>query len=226
MRRVAGAYDSPLIRLYVYIRFKIINRRMVALLLHYIPEAGTLVNLGCGFGLFDLVFGLAYPDKPIIGCDLSPTRLDQARAAQDRLGLRNNHFELQDLSAKDVTIPPCKQILVLDILHHLPYDAQDRLIAKARAALEPGGWLIVKDIDRDNKPKLAFTWLLDYLMTRGEKTYYSSPARLIERLERAGFAVTWMPLNDWLPYPHLLVLGRVPGAAPVGPKIAEKGVDR
>lgn len=204
IRTITKAYSDPIIRLYIYIRFRIINRSILDVILNYQRPDKDMLVLGCGFGLFDLLMGMKFPRKRICGYDLSEKRVVQAREARDRIGLKCNAFEVKDLTDEDLALPECDEILVLDILHHLPPDAQVRLIQQSYDALRPGGYLILKDIHRDNRFELFFTWLLDWLMTRGETVWYRDKDDVHAMLTETGFFSFWMFLDDPLPYPHIL----------------------
>ena len=204
IKTITGSYDSWITRLYCTIRFRIINPRILDGMLNYTRPDGELLVLGCGFGLFDLVVGLRWPKKRIRGLDIDPLRIATARRSADRLGLRNNRFEVRDLSQLDAPLGNCDEILMLDVLHHVPRDQHEHLLRACYDALRPGGYLILKDIHRANRFKLFFTWLLDALMTGGEPVAYRDEKELRDELTQLGFdPVLTIRLDDILPYPHV-----------------------
>ena len=93
---IARVYESLIIRLYVTIRFQIINTKILDTIMNYFKPDGEL--LGCGFGLSDLLVGLRWPAKRIYGVDVSESRINVAREAADRLGLRNNTFDVVNVA--------------------------------------------------------------------------------------------------------------------------------
>jgi 2-polyprenyl-3-methyl-5-hydroxy-6-metoxy-1,4-benzoquinol methylase len=213
IRQVVQAYSGRIVKTYIYLRFKIINPTILeAMLSDFQPSRRALI-LGCGFGLFDLVLGLRWPEKAIRGIDINEGRLQAAREAAARLGLGNNAFEFMDLSRDDVRLGDCDEILLLDILHHVPPAAQADLVRKSFAALSEGGIMVVKDIHRAAPFKLFFTWALDMLMTKFEPVYYRHQQDFIALFEAAGFRVTTRHLNDLLPYPHILYICQKPRSA-------------
>lgn len=210
VRQVVQAYSGRVVKTYIYLRFKIINPSILeAMLSDFQPDRRALV-LGCGFGLFDLILGLRWPEKSVRGVDINEGRLQAARAAAARLGLRNNQFEHMDLSGDDVRLGDCDEILLLDILHHVPPAAQADLVRKSFAALSPGGIMVVKDIHRAAPFKLFFTWALDMLMTKFDPVYYRAQKDFVALFESAGFQVKTRHLNDLLPYPHILYVCQKP----------------
>lgn len=220
---IIRAYPDRLIRAYVYLRFKIINTTIIEAILNYFrPERSTLM-LGCGFGLFDFVLGLKFPFKKIHGIDINERRIAMAREIAGKLGLRNNTFLCADLSRHDAGLGNYDEILLLDLLHHIPPDAQADLLRKCHETLPSGGCMVIKDIHTANKLELFFTWLLDKLMTGGEPLYYRSMEDLTAFLKQIGFDVLCLFMDDILPYPHILYVCHKRPAdqpAPVGSEAA------
>jgi predicted RNA methylase len=48
-----------IIRLYCFVRFKIIHLRFLEEIEQYLPNEGDILDLGCGFGLFALYIASA-----------------------------------------------------------------------------------------------------------------------------------------------------------------------
>lgn len=205
IRTIVSAYSSPVIKVYIYLRFKIINRTILEAMLNYLRPDGRLCVMGCGFGLFDLLIGLKWPEKEILGFDNNPQRIETAKETAEKLGLVNNRFEVRDLEKENADFDDFDQMLLLDVLHHINRSEHQRLLRQCYAGLNPGGYLIVKDIHTANPLKLFFTWVLDLLMTKGEKVFYRSEQEVLELLSEVGFdRVIRLRLDDILPYPHIL----------------------
>jgi len=201
---VKRVYDSFVIRAYISVRFRIINTKILDTILNYISPDRDLLVLGCGFGLFDCLVGLRWPDKEIRGIDRDEKRIGMAREAARRLGLENNTFDVLDLSEKAIPSTPVDEILMLDVLHHIPGDQHEKLLRACHEVLRPGGYLIIKDIHRGSRAKLFFTWALDMLMTGGEPVCYRDEVDLRAQLRSIGFArVLALRIDDLLPYPHI-----------------------
>ena len=203
---VADQYDSLLIKSYVRVRFIIININILEMIMNYIPRSGKLVTLGCGFGLFECAIALLNPNLEIFGYDLSENRINQAKKVAQKLNLRNVNFFCRDVTKEDVW-QNCNCILILDLLHHIPPSDQERVLNRVYAMLDQNGVMIVKDIHCRNKIKLYFTWLLDILMTKNAPVYYFDQQLMRTRMQAMHLYMLEMPINDWLPYPHILYLG-------------------
>jgi 2-polyprenyl-3-methyl-5-hydroxy-6-metoxy-1,4-benzoquinol methylase len=206
---IIAAYPSLLIRAYCVARFRIIRGRFLEEISQFLPWGANVLEVGCGFGLFSLYFALTRPDLTIHGFDIDEERVRTAEAVRRKLGLSNISFRVGD--ARDTTLPDgLDACYMLDIVHHIPHASAIDLIRKCFQQLRPGGVLIVKDVDTRPRYKMAFTWLLDVLMTKGERPGYWNRAELIGELRDAGFDVITYAMVDLLPYPHQLFVATKP----------------
>lgn len=203
--RIISAY-SGLIKLYAFVRFKIIHIRFLEEIEQYLPDRGEILDLGCGFGLFAMYMALAKPDAHVIGLDVNARRLRMARDAAARLGIHNVSFSQHDLREwrPDRTLAGA---YALDVFHHLPPDSGDRLLQDLCAQIEPGGRFLLKDIDTAPRAMLWFTYLLDVLMSPRDDFHYRSAGAWQRQLTASGFAPIHLHhLWDILPYPHILLI--------------------
>ncbi len=207
--RIISAY-SGIIRLYALVRFKIIHLRFLEEIEQYLPDEGTILDLGCGFGLFSMFMASCKPNARIIGLDIDSRRLAIAQAAAHKLAINNVSFLHQDL--RDWR-PDEKMTgaYALDIFHHLPPDSGNRLLLDLSTHIAPGGRFLLKDIDTVPRAMLLFTWLLDVLMSPRDHLYYRSAHAWQRQLAVSGFMPIYLHyLWDILPYPHILLIGDKP----------------
>jgi 2-polyprenyl-3-methyl-5-hydroxy-6-metoxy-1,4-benzoquinol methylase len=205
-REVLRAYDSWVTRVYLVVRFLTI-RRIILDLLGNLPPRATVLTLGSGIGLFDLYGARHRPQSRFIGIDIDPYRIEVSKRAAGRLRLSNVEFLHGDVTGALPDVAP-DVIVALDILHHVPQEARDRLLTWSWAHLSPGGVLFVKDISTRVKWRVAFTRVLDDIMTNRSPTYYFSIADMRARLEALGFATTTFHLWDYVPFPHVIYIAR------------------
>jgi SAM-dependent methyltransferase len=209
IRRIVATY-AGLIRLYSFIRFRIIHPGILDRIERHLPDAGVIVDLGCGYGLFALYFALRKPGAEIVGLDLNRRRIGVARAAAERLGLRNVRFAQQDLCDTSVE-RPAAAAYAIDVLHHVSSETLDRLAAAARRSLAPGGTFVVKDVDTRPRWQILVCHLTDLVTAPGQRVRYGSSADVATRLAAAGFANVGVErIRDPLPYPHVLLVSSVP----------------
>jgi cyclopropane fatty-acyl-phospholipid synthase-like methyltransferase len=201
--RVVRAYDDPVIRAYCRARFLILRQRFLDEIGQYLPARGTVLDVGCGFGLFSLYYAQLHPGLAFRGLDLSARRVAQAETAARRLHLRNVTYAVGDAQAFRAR-ERYAGAYMLDIVHHVPPEAVRPLLAELHRALEPGGRLVVKDVDTRPAYKRLFTHALDLLMAPRGVIHYWPAERLQALLEAVGFRVHRHLMVDVLPYPHVL----------------------
>jgi len=200
---VIGAYDDRIVRAYCWGRFWILRQRFLDEIGQYLPPAGRVLDLGCGFGLFSLYYASVRPTLSIEGVDLNPRRIAMARKAALALGLANARYEVGDvMDFRGGRI--FDAAYMLDIVHHIPADAVRPLLEQMAKALPPGGRLLVKDVDSRPAYKRWFTHALDWLMDPRSPVRYWSAEELQGLLEDVGFTVYRHLMVDFLPYPHIL----------------------
>ena len=205
VRRIIRAYDDPVIRAYCWGRFGILRQRFLDEIGQYLPPSGTVLDIGCGFGLFSLYYAATGAGRLMRGVDLNPRRIALARRAAARLGLENVVYEEGDARGfkGDTEVAAA---YMLDIVHHVPRDAVPPLLRQLHRAVAPGGLLLVKDVDTRPAPKRWFTWALDKIMDPRAPVRYWSGEELAGALGDAGFAVRRHLMVDFLPYPHILYI--------------------
>jgi cyclopropane fatty-acyl-phospholipid synthase-like methyltransferase len=210
VRRVIRAYDDPVVRAYSWIRFGIMRQRFLDEIGQYLPRAGDVLDLGCGFGLFSLYYAQVRPGLRLHGIDLDARRVGIAREAARRLGLANVEYVVGDARHFRARRGYAGAYM-LDIVHHVEPEAVRSLLRELRASLAPGGCLVVKDVDTRPAYKRWFTHALDLLVSPKSPPHYWAAETLQAALEEAGFQVFRHAMVDFLPYPHVLYVCRTPG---------------
>jgi cyclopropane fatty-acyl-phospholipid synthase-like methyltransferase len=203
IRSIVRAYDDPIVRAYCWARFAIMRQRFLDEIGQYLPATGTVLDIGCGFGLFSLYYAATAPGRFMRGVDLNARRIALARRAAARLALENVAYD--EIDARDFKgDSEVTAAYMLDIVHHVPPDAVPPLLRQLHRAVVPGGMLLVKDVDTRPAPKRWFTWALDKAMDPRAPVRYWSGDELAAEVERAGFTVRRHLMVDVLPYPHIL----------------------
>jgi 2-polyprenyl-3-methyl-5-hydroxy-6-metoxy-1,4-benzoquinol methylase len=205
VRSIIRAYDDPVVRAYCWVRFGILRQRFLDEIGQYLPEAGPILDIGCGFGLFSLYYAATGPRRFVQGIDTNARRIALARRAAGRLGVANVAYAEAD--ARDLKADgEIAGAYMLDIVHHIPPETVAPLFRRLRRSLAPGARLLVKDVDTRPAPKRWFTWALDRLMAPRTPVRYWSTEELTAALESAGFGVRRHLMVDLLPYPHVLYI--------------------
>jgi len=206
--RVIASYRDAVIRAYCKVRFRIINMRVLDEMEQYLPREGSILDIGCGFGLFSLYFAMASRGRRMLSLDLNARRVELARRSAEKLGLgdRTNFLNRNVLDYEFDR--PVDAIFMLDILHHLPRGSAEPILRRCHAALAPGGVLLVKDVSSTPWYKAAFTWLMDKAMDPRTPVCYYHHYRMADMIAAEGFDVKLHHMVDLLPYPHVLFICR------------------
>ncbi len=122
-----------------------------------LPDTGTIVDIGCGRGLMLALIATAreeyqagrwpaWPPPPrtaaLVGIE------HRARVAARARKVLEHDARVDAIDARGAELPVCRGVLMIDVLHMLPIEDQNRLVANIHRALESGGVLIVREADR------------------------------------------------------------------------------
>ena len=103
-----------------------------------IPEAATVLDLGCGAGLDSLIAARAVgPSGKVIGIDFTQTMLERAGAAAKEAKIYNVEFMLGDAEELPVNGSPVDVALVNGIFNLNPF--REQIFRELARVLRPGG---------------------------------------------------------------------------------------
>ncbi|OGT93560.1 MAG: hypothetical protein A2083_02530 [Gemmatimonadetes bacterium GWC2_71_9] len=160
-----------------------------------LPAAGTIVDLGCGRGLFSNLLVEASSRRSVVGMDPDRRRIAVARLTE-RARLR---FEVGD--AREAQLPACDAVAIVDVLYLLTEADQELVLARASGAVRPGGRVVVYAQERRPDPRYWAGHLQELIatgsgLTRGHagRLHYASRMEMRTRLERCGLSVEAFPL--------------------------------
>lgn len=142
----AGSIDGLMASAYLYHSARISQ---------VIQGCKEVVDLGCGPAVQLCQIAQLNPEISFHGIDLSPTMLENARENVARLGLKNVHFSLGDITELGFLPDASADGLVSTMaLHHLPtLDHLYRCFREVNRVLRPGGALYLVDFNRFKRLK-------------------------------------------------------------------------
>jgi len=188
-----------------------------------IPD-GRLLDVGSGQGLLAAWLSAArqmhdggswpagWPEPPrlsgIRGIELIPRDVEWARLA---LGERAEFLQ-GDMCRTDFGLADA--VVILDVLHYVDRAAQDDVLRRARAALAPGGVLLMRVGAAERGLPFLFSKLVDglvFLARSGRKFRFhcrtSSDWRMA--LEQLGFSVEAFSMDSGTPFANVLLAARL-----------------
>lgn len=210
-----------------FARAKLGNDRIFrhVLELGLVPAGAHVVDAGCGQGLFASLLRAAdgfarsggWPsawapapvDARVTGIDLLDADLVRARSALAD-GATFAHADMRRFE-----FPACDRVAFLDTLHYIAPSEQDAVLARARAALRPGGALILRVHDASAGARYRFGLFVDRVtMLLHGGGFGALAGRPLSgwraTLEALGLSVESSPMNGRPPFANLLIVASLP----------------
>jgi len=163
---------------------RLLRCHMVARILHLtgVGKESRVLSLGCGIGDTELL--LAPYVAEVVGVDLSPAAIRQARADAERLGIGNVRFEEGSEVEGRFDL-----VMAIFFLHHLPDDDLAELPRQVERHLAPGGMFYSLDPSRRRLSgalgRLLVPWMMKRYQTPDEREL--EPEATCRLFTAAGF---------------------------------------
>ncbi|HZH05827.1 MAG TPA: class I SAM-dependent methyltransferase, partial [Lautropia sp.] len=170
----------------------------------WIRPASRVLDLGCGQGLLASLLLAADHGCRVRGIELLPAEVDRARKALGEAAeIVCGDIQEEDFGETDTAV-------ILDVLHYIDYPAQDQVLRRLRAALPPGGLLLLRVGDADGGLRFRYSNLIDHLVfffrgSRRGRLYCRGLAEWRAVLETLGFHVDVVPLSHGTLFANVLL---------------------
>lgn len=189
-----------------------------------LARAGVLLDLGCGAGILLALLAAcrdreargAWPSEwPPLPQGLELRGIERRASAVNRARRALGHdaeVALADLC--EAVVPPCATAVLLDVLHYLDADSQENLLARVVEALEPGGALLIREVDGGEGWRARVTRAAERVraLGRGEpgqRFHYRSAREWVAIVERLGCTADVRPMRAGTPFANVLITARV-----------------
>jgi len=179
-------------KLYIILRWRLCPFEKIESLL---PKFGTIVDIGCGYGLLTNFLALKSDKRSVIGIDNSFKRIKIAQTTVDKRS--NIEFTLTDL--RKFKLPKCQAVVMSDLLHHLSEEAIFNLLKRIYNQLNAGGLLIIEEVN--NKPfwKYLSNIFIDHLLYPKQKIRFKTINQWEKILREIGFIFQVFEAHQGLP---------------------------
>ncbi len=207
---------------YNFARGKLSRDPVFAFLLRQglIGENAEVVDIGCGQGLLASLlmaaensthwprgWPVARPIKSYFGVDLMATDIARSTAALGHLSPRVR-FAQGDMCER--AFPACNVVVILDVLHYVPIEAQNDVIDRVIAALRADGRLLLRIGDERGGLGFRMSQWVDGVVTRirGHRvtpTFCRPLADWVLLLQGKGLKVQAIPMHEGTPFANILL---------------------
>ena len=195
-----------------------------------LPAQARVVDIGCGQGLlasllqacadqqragqWPAAWPVAASAVAYTGIELMPKDVARADAALRGLALAPR-FVCADM--RQAPLPACDVVVILDVLHYVDHAAQDQLLQRVRAALQPQGRLLLRVGDQSDTRGFAASQWVDRIVTwaRGHRvppTWGRPLAQWVQALQALGFVVQAVPQSQGTPFANVLLVADLKAA--------------
>ncbi|HVE88382.1 MAG TPA: class I SAM-dependent methyltransferase [Burkholderiaceae bacterium] len=191
-----------------------------------INDAARIVDVGCGLGILAAWLAAAERCDPHIVLDWPATwapppkrwtlrgfdlRRDAIAVGQRALSDLGDRVALTVGDARQVTLPACDVVVVLDVLHYLDSEHQRKLLVDVFNALTPGGALLVRVGDAASHWRARVTSMVDWCVTiMRDRQWPRLHCRPLSEwkllLESIGFSAVAQPMSEGTPFANVLLI--------------------
>jgi 2-polyprenyl-3-methyl-5-hydroxy-6-metoxy-1,4-benzoquinol methylase len=168
-----------------------------------------VLEIGAGDGLLSTGLADELPQASVLGIDISarPGRL--APAAPERVTFRQ--VSTSDLLAEAPA--PYDLIVIGDVLHHVPDDQRQALLADAGRLVASGGVLAIKEWERTRSASHAMADISDRYVTGDRQVSFMTRAELLALVHRSVGDLSLMAEFRIPPRPNNLLVAFRAGQA-------------
>ncbi len=146
-----------------YLRIKLRLERNYETFNQLIPEEGSILDLGCGYGFLCYMLHFLSDKRRITGVDYDEDKIATANHCYSKN--ENINFEYGDVTEYQID-KPYDIIIISDVLHYLPSDQQLKVLNNAFKALNPGGAVIIREGNKDLTQKHRGTKLSEFFSVK------------------------------------------------------------
>lgn len=163
-------YKSKLIKNYLYkgpvlewyLRVKLRLEKNYELFNSIIPREGKIYDIGCGYGYLSYMLHFVSDKRIVTGVDHDEEKILVANNCPSKNESVN--FEAADIT--NYEFKPADVFLFSDVLHYIPKEDQEKVIAQCIEKLNDNGMIIIRDANTNLKEKHKGTRFTELFSTK------------------------------------------------------------
>lgn len=144
-----------------------------------LPQEGLILDLGCGEGAIS-AFLAGKKTRNVVGVDIDKKRVQQ---------IHQKNLKFITGNAVNFNVASADGIVISDVLHHINFQDQEKLLKNISRNLKKGGIVVIKEIDTGEFIRSWLSRFWDFIFYPMEKIYFSSAKDLTAKLTKLGFSV-------------------------------------
>ena len=194
-------------RLHVQVRWRSCPMAEVAA---RVPRSGTILEVGCGHGLFSNYLADTAPGRHVVGVDIDARKIALARTTVTD----TDRVRFDTIADGELPPGPFDAVVIVDVLYLFTSAQRDAMLAAAAERLAPSGVLVVKEVGTEPRWKARVAAVQERLatgvmgITEGAHHGFESEQVLVDRVAATGLLVTSWRIDAGRLHPHVLVVGR------------------
>lgn len=174
--------------------------------LPHVPRNASLLDVGCGGGLFIALCCATRSPTRVVGFDASKPAIGMAHANRATLPPPAPNIQLLDVG-KPWPVGPFDVVSIIDVIHHIPPEHQRSVMQQCVDHLAAGGTLIYKDMTPRGIIRPTMNRLHDLLLAR-QWIHYADPDAIATWMRDAGLTLTHRSFHTRAWYGHELLVFR------------------
>lgn len=168
-----------------------------------VRRSGKVADLGCGLGLLGFWLRAQGLTNDYAGCDLGRWKIAAGQAAARRMNLQDFQLEVGDMT--ELPLEGAATVCLLDVLHYLSIDDQQRLLERLASAAAGGALVLIRSGVKGCGWRSAVTmaeefWTRASGWIRGGKINFPQLGDLENFFTARGCRVVTRPLWGYTPF--------------------------
>ena len=153
-------YKGPVLEWYLIVKLKL--EKNYQPFHELFPREGNFLDIGCGYGFMSYMLHFCAPGRKFTGIDYDEEKIEVA----NRCFSKDAGIEFIYTDCMQFELDQYDGIVLSDLLHYLPPENQQELIARCIDHLKEGGKLVIRDGNKDLGEQHRGTRISEFFSTR------------------------------------------------------------